>query len=54
METDAGDVLGVSFQGLDTGLVLVIPDLDQPVVGPRDEIWLVTWQRKTELNLHLD
>ena len=35
METDHADVLGVSLERLQAGLVLVVPDLDHHVVGAR-------------------
>ena len=41
METDAGDILSVSDQGLYTRFVLVVPDLSHKVVSSRYEVGFV-------------
>ena len=42
VEADSADILRMALEGLHARLVLVVPDLDRPVVGARDEVWLLT------------
>ena len=42
MKTSCADIVGMALQSLDARLGLVVPDLDQLVIGTTDQEWLVT------------
>lgn len=53
MEAGGRDVVGVGLQGLDAGLGLVVPNLDQTVVGTGDQVGPARdnqWAEETSLD----
>ena len=49
VEADGGDVVAVAVQGLNAGLGLVVPNLNQAVVGARHQVGAVAACKATEV-----